>query len=77
MCDAVCLDCGSQPNECLACVAGRENPPLCSCLPGYYSNGVDPECFICDESCIACAGTSITCTTCKGSMDKRYTAPNC
>ncbi|CAD8156328.1 unnamed protein product [Paramecium octaurelia] len=45
-CHPTCLDCDStKPTICLICAGIRVNAPDCKCPPGYFDDGISPECI--------------------------------
>ncbi|CAD8190570.1 unnamed protein product [Paramecium octaurelia] len=70
-CHYSCLACNSFGNEvCESCkdvsISFRFfNKGVCDCLPGYFDDGVSPDCKKCQISCLTCQNTATYCTSCE------------
>ncbi|CAK72107.1 unnamed protein product (macronuclear) [Paramecium tetraurelia] len=70
-CHYSCLACNSFGNEfCESCkdksISFRVfNKGVCVCLPGYFDDGMSPNCQKCQISCLTCQNTATYCTSCE------------
>lgn len=55
-CNSNCLICEENSTNCTVCngLYRNNNPPTCSCIDGYYDNGIQGDCLKCTNKCKTC-----------------------
>ncbi|CAK80488.1 unnamed protein product (macronuclear) [Paramecium tetraurelia] len=70
-CHYSCFTCNQSGYQfCQSCVDKSTsfrvfNQGVCQCLPGYYDDGLSPNCNKCQSSCLTCQNTADYCTSCE------------
>ncbi|KAM3128632.1 hypothetical protein pb186bvf_019261 [Paramecium bursaria] len=73
-CAFQCTTCDTKADNCLACLGDRINAPKCTCLDGFYDDGLNVKCQPCDYTCATC--TKLGCLTCAGNRVLNQTVCN-
>lgn len=79
-CSYKCTTCSGNVNSCLICNVGINNfrsstAPACSCIEGYFDDGVQVKCKKCSPQCKTCENDANNCLTC--SSNDRILSKQC
>lgn len=70
------MTCTNSTNLCLTCDAATRYPGNCTCLPGYYDDGISSACQPCLPQCVTCSN-GVNCTTCTAVIKQLTSSAHC